>query len=414
MAGQGANGPTSFQLSTIQHMSRLWRLSLWQLWMLCWAAAAGRGDGGDEADSTEGSARMRALCERGGGWRAHQSTADVAFTSITTDTFFRAAACSVAAPALFFLSVHDDPTMRAAHVAAFTQAAGAVRHAESLAVWPHSCGSDADVDAGDRGTCRGSGAVRAAPELTLSVLDAGDSHSARVLWQQLRLDESTSSNVRLASGGRAGGSAPRSQAAVLALFSTNDHAEGLALIPFPVLVNEDTHCEVWCVSNRGGVLRAAASTRRLASLFALIFCHACAARAPARQVEGMKETLLCKTLLIASLLSSTYVPTNVEQQIGSLLSSPACPSRACAPGSSSVLCVQDTLEQQDLSCVLGARLAVLRSSVLPPPRRIPHGLVSAFSMQHRVPIHYGGICFTFSMLLCCKIKCQTCRAPYHS
>ena len=206
-------------------MSWLWRY--WQLWMLCWAAAAGRGEGvGEQA---EGSARMRALCERGGGWRAHQSTAGVAFTSITTDTFFRAAACSVAAPALIFLSAHDDPTMRAAHVAAWTQAAGAVRRAESLAVF-RQC-SDADVDAGDGGNCK----ARAAPELTLSVLDTGDSHSARVLWQQLRLDESTSSHVRMASG-RASGSAPQSQAAVLALFSTNDHAEGLALVPLPVLV----------------------------------------------------------------------------------------------------------------------------------------------------------------------------------
>jgi hypothetical protein len=232
-------------------MSRLWRL--WQLWMLCMSAAAGRGDGGgDAAESNEGIARMRALCERGGGWRAHQSTAGVAFTSITTDTFFRAAACSVAAPALIFLSAHDDPTMRAAHVAAWTQAAGAVRRAESLAVL-RQC-SDADVDAGDGGNCK----ARAAPELTLSVLDTGDSHSAVILWQQLRLDESTSSHVRMASGGRASGSAPQSQAAVLALFSTNDHAEGLALVPLPVLVKEDTHCEVRCVSNRGEVLREAA------------------------------------------------------------------------------------------------------------------------------------------------------------
>ena len=102
---------------------------------------------------------------------------------------------------------------------------------------------------------------------------------------------------------------------------------------------------------------------------------------------------------MASLLSSTYMPTNVEQQIGSL-SYPACPSRACPPGSSSVLCAQDALEQQGLSCVLGARLAVLRSSVLPPPRRIPGGLVSGFSMQHRVPIHYGGI-FLFFLLFRC-------------
>jgi hypothetical protein len=141
--------------------------------------------------------------------------------------------------------------------------------------------------------------------------------------------------------------------------------------------------------------------QRLESKFELISCHACAARAPARQVEGANETLLCKTLLMASLLSSTYMPTNVEQQIGSLLS--FGPSRACAPGSSSVLCAQDTLEQQDLSCVLGARLAVLRSSILPPPRRIPHGLVSAFSMQHRVPIHYGGNFFTFSMQALCAL-----------
>jgi hypothetical protein len=235
-------------------MSWLWRY--WQLWMLCWAAAAGRGEGvGEQA---EGSARMRALCERGGGWRAHQSTAGVAFTSITTDTFFRAAACSIAAPALFFLSVHDDPTMRAAHVAAWTQAAGAVRRAESLAVL-RQC-SDADEDAGESRNCRGSGEARAAPELTLSVLDAGDSRSARVLWQQLQLDESTSSHVRMASG-RASGSAPQSQAAVLALFSTNDHAEGLALVPLPVLVKEEKHCEVRCVSNRGEVLRGGSNHR---------------------------------------------------------------------------------------------------------------------------------------------------------
>ena len=227
---------------------------MWKVWLLCWAAAAGRGDGGGAADSTEGSARMRALCERGGGWRAHQSTADAAFTRITADTFFRAAACSIAAPALFFLSVHNDPVMRAAHVAAWAQAAGAVRCAESLAVL-RQC-SDAEVDARDRSTCRGRDAARAAPELTLSVLDAGDSHSARVLWQQLRLDESTSSH------GRAGGSEPQSQAAVLALFSTNDHVEGLVLVPLPVRVKEDTHCEVRCVSNRCGVLRAAATTRR--------------------------------------------------------------------------------------------------------------------------------------------------------
>jgi hypothetical protein len=68
---------------------------------------------------------------------------------------------------------------------------------------------------------------------------------------------------------------------------------------------------------------------------------------------------------------------------------------------SCLLCAQDALEQQGLSCVLGARLAVLRSSVLPPPRRIPGGLVSGFSMQHRVPIHYGGI-FLFFLLFRCR------------
>ena len=264
---------------------RAWRAALVWLWLLLRAAVVGggggRGDGraagADAADAAGDS--VRDLCAHGGGWRsrshedAAEDAASDAFTRITHDDFFRAAACSVAAPALIFFSAEEDPATRAAHLAAWARAAGAVRRAESLALF-RQCSTHGQ---GAEERCRG-----AAPELTLSVLDAGDSRSARALWARLRLDDEAGRRVRLASGDRAGGGAPHSKAAVLALFSTNDHAEGLALSPLPVRVTaEDHQCEVRSVFPCGRAFCAAAPAAPAASTCTLssalhVASHACA------------------------------------------------------------------------------------------------------------------------------------------
>ncbi len=253
------------------------------MWLLLLRAAVvvgsggGRGDGpAAGTDAAGGAHRVRDLCERDGGWRRSRShdegaadTKPDAFTRITRDAFFRAAACSVAVPALIFFSAEEDPATRAAHVAAWARVAGAVRRAESLALF-RQCSAHGQ---GAEERCRGS-----APELTLSVLDEGDSRIARAMWQQLRLD-AASSNVRLASGDRAGGGAPHSKAAVLALFSTNDHAEGLALSPLPLRVTAEDHpCEVRSVFPCGCAFCAAAAAASACTLSCArhVASHACA------------------------------------------------------------------------------------------------------------------------------------------
>ena len=253
---------------------------------------------------------LEEVCADGGGWQSRRANAPVPFTTISPATFFRAAACAVAVPALIFVPARDaGGAMSPTDAHAWSNAVAAVREKVARQKWRKR---------GD------GGAELSGRALTLCVLDLGTPPTPHYadLWRQLGLPD-----------GHVSG-------AVLALFSTNDHAEGLALLVRPAYEPPD-HLD-------------APSARPVASIEAV-------------------------TQHLAGILASTYLPINLEQHLIPYTRAPSCNMTAGGV---------DDESAKDLACVMGARVAILRAEACPPPRRIPEAMLERFSMNGRIPVHY--------------------------
>lgn len=166
---------------------------------------AGEDDLNDRG-SEESFAWLQTRCQEGGGWRSSSLPEQPYFTRIPVETFYRAAACSVAVPSLIFFSMDDQAQRQDVH--AWTNAAAMVREQEQLAQPREGSGLYTN-------------------ELTLGILADLTGPSARDLARSLRVPADAS-------------------AVLLAAFSTNDHAEGLVFLALPVLTHQTAPTETRC------------------------------------------------------------------------------------------------------------------------------------------------------------------------
>jgi hypothetical protein len=191
---------------------------------------AGEDDLNDRG-SEKSFAWLQSRCQEGGGWRSSSLPEPPYFTRISVDTFYRAAACSVAVPSLIFFSMDDQA--HGQDVRAWTNAAAMVREQEQLA-------QPRDGSGWRKGALYSN-------ELTLGILADLTGPSARDLARSLRVPADAS-------------------AVLLAAFSTNDHAEGLVFLALPVLTHQTAPTETRCEDEKAGTLACVAM--RLAKVLA--------------------------------------------------------------------------------------------------------------------------------------------------
>ena len=283
------------------------------LWML--AATANCGAAATRAQEYE-LAELQHICARGGapacasGGGAGASQCG-AVPLVEPRDFVRVAACAVAAPALILFAPRaSNPAPKGEAGDAWVRAAARVREREER------LGS-----VGPAGT----------PKLSLLTLEGVRDTSD--LWQRLGLP---SSLLHEPMGG-----------ALLAVFSTNDHAEGLALLAVPVALNSS-------------------------------HAHRC----PAVGDGSRLESVGCAVERLAALLAPTYVPSGIGAHVGQHM-------RACACKMEPSEAAHQRAGREWLSCIMGAAVAVLAAGAEPPPRVIPAHLLPGFTMHGRVPVHYN-------------------------
>ena len=282
------------------------------LWML--AATASCGAGATRAEEHE-LAELQHICARGGapacasGGGAGASQCGAAL--VEPRDFVRVAACAVAAPALILFAPRaSNPAPKGEAGDAWVRAAARVREREERL-----------------------GSVGPAGTPILSLLTLEGVRDTSDLWQRLGLP---SSLLHEPMGG-----------ALLAVFSTNDHAEGLALLAVPVALNSS-------------------------------HAHRC----PAVGDGSRLESVGCAAERLAALLAPTYVPSGIGAHLGQHM-------RACACKMEPSEAAHQRAGREWLSCIMGAAVAVLAAGAEPPPRVIPAHLLPGFTMHGRVPVHYN-------------------------
>jgi hypothetical protein len=179
------------------------------------------GHAGEDDLNDRGSEKSFAWLQSRCGWRSSSLPEQPYFTRIPVETFYRAAACSVAVPSLIFFSMDDDQA-QLQDVHAWTNAAAMVREFEQEQLAEPREGSGLYTN-----------------ELTLGILADLTGPSARDLARSLRVPAGAS-------------------AVLLAAFSTNDHAEGLVFLALPVLTHQTAPTETRCEDEKADSLACVA------------------------------------------------------------------------------------------------------------------------------------------------------------